>query len=98
MFDFSKDEFIEDNYLIAFKLLKEIALKAMSPGINDPLTAMNVIDNLHEIFKLRIQKQEYDFIFEEDNCVVLLNIVFFKILSTELWYHLEPKQNALLLS
>lgn len=77
-FDFSNDEFIEDNYLIAFKHLKEIALKAMSPGINDPGTAMNAIDYLHELFKLRIQKQEYDFIFEEDNCVILLNIVSFK--------------------
>lgn len=77
-FDFSNDEFIEDNYLIAFKHLKEIALKAMSPGINDPGTAMNAIDYLHELFKLRIQKQENDFIFEEDNCVVLLDIVSFK--------------------
>ncbi|EAQ41332.1 DUF2254 domain-containing protein [Polaribacter sp. MED152] len=77
-FDFSNDEFIEDNYLIAFKHLKEIALKAMSPGINDPGTAMNAIDYLHELFKLRIQKQENDFIFEEDNCVVLLDIVSFE--------------------
>jgi len=77
-FDFSNDEFIEDNYLIAFKHLKEIALKAMSPGINDPGTAMNAIDYLHELFKLRIQKQENDFIFEEENCVVLLDIVSFK--------------------
>jgi len=77
-FDFSNDEFIEDNYLIAFKHLKEIALKAMSPGINDPGTAMNAIDYLHELFKLRILKEEKDYIFEEEKCIILLHIVAFE--------------------
>ncbi|APZ47168.1 hypothetical protein BW723_13130 [Polaribacter reichenbachii] len=77
-FDFSNEEFIEDNYLIAFKHLKEIALKAMSPGINDPGTASYAIDYLHELFKLRIQKQENDFIFHENNCIILLDIITFK--------------------
>lgn len=77
-FDFSNDEFIEDNYLIAFKHLKEIALKAMSPGINDPGTAMNAIDYLHELFKLRVLKQEKDFIYEDDECIILLHIVAFE--------------------
>ncbi len=77
-FDFSNNEFIEDNYLIAFKHLKEIALKAMSPGINDPGTANYAIDYLHELFKLRIQKQENDFIFHKKKCIILLDIITFK--------------------
>ncbi len=76
-FDFSKDEFIEDNYLIAFKHLKEIALKAMSPGINDPGTAINALDYLHELFKLRVKKQEKDYIFKENESIILLNIISF---------------------
>ncbi|WP_299670113.1 DUF2254 domain-containing protein [uncultured Polaribacter sp.] len=77
-FDFSKDEFIDDNYLIAFKHLKEIALKAMSPGINDPGTAMNAIDYLHKLFKLRIRKEEKDYIYVDDTCMILLNIIPFE--------------------
>jgi uncharacterized membrane protein len=77
-FDFSKDEFIEDNYLIAFKHLKEIALKSMSPGINDPGTAINAIDYLHELFKLRVKKQEKDYIFKDKECIILLNIISFE--------------------
>lgn len=77
-FDFSNDEFIEDNYLIAFKHLKEISLKAMSSGINDTETAMNAIDYLHKLFKLRVLKQEKDFIFEEEECIILLHIVSFE--------------------
>ncbi len=36
----------DDWYLPPVRLLVDIALKAMSPGINDPGTAMNVIDRL----------------------------------------------------
>lgn len=39
-FHFSKSELIEDNYILAFKQITEIAVKAMSPGINDPGTAV----------------------------------------------------------
>tara|TARA_R110002049_G_scaffold30345_2_gene103951 strand:- start:1854 stop:3158 length:1305 start_codon:yes stop_codon:yes gene_type:complete len=57
-FNFSKSELIEDNYVLAFKQTTEIAVKAMSPGINDPGTAVNAIDYLTELFLLRMQKKD----------------------------------------
>lgn len=42
-------ESIEENYLYGFKQLSEVAIKALSPGINDPGTA---VLSLREIFQL----------------------------------------------
>ena len=39
---------------------------------------MNAIDYLHELFKLRILKEEKDYIFEEEKCIILLHIVAFE--------------------
>jgi len=57
-FEFGKGERIEDNYVLAFKQLTEIALKAMSPGINDPGTALIAIDYLTKLFIIRVDKSE----------------------------------------
>ncbi len=54
--NFARGEFVEDNYILAFKQVTEIAVKAMSPGVNDPGTAVNAIDYLTELFALRMQK------------------------------------------
>ncbi len=59
-FNFSKTELISDNYVLAFKQITEIAVKAMSPGINDPGTAINAIDYLTELLSLRMQKNDTD--------------------------------------
>lgn len=56
--NFARGEFVEDNYILAFKQITEIAVKAMSPGINDPGTAINAIDYLTELFALRMQKSD----------------------------------------
>ncbi|TXD85571.1 DUF2254 domain-containing protein [Subsaximicrobium wynnwilliamsii] len=64
---FSKSELIEDNYVLAFKQITEIALKAMSPGINDPGTCINAIDYLTELFALRMTKKNKSFYFSEDD-------------------------------
>ena len=48
------DEIIEANYLYGFKQLTEVAVKAMSPGINDPGTASSAIDYLMVLFAQRI--------------------------------------------
>jgi len=55
---FANDELIEDNYVLAFKQITEIAVKAMSPGINDPGTAINAIDYLTELFAIRMRKKD----------------------------------------
>lgn len=39
-------EFIEQNFNYGFQQLMEVAIKALSPGINDPGTALLCIDAL----------------------------------------------------
>ena len=48
---------VEDNEDLGFKLITEIAIKAMSPGINDPGTALSCIDYLTQLLALRIRHQ-----------------------------------------
>ena len=65
-FLFSRSQLIETNYILAFKQITEVAVKAMSPGINDPGTAINAIDYLSELFLLRMQKNDNSFYLNED--------------------------------
>ena len=62
---FARGELVDDNYILAFKQITEIAVKAMSPGINDPGTAINAIDYLTELFSLRMEKSD-ESIFSKD--------------------------------
>ncbi len=57
-FNFTRGELVRDNYALAFKQITEIIVKAMSPGINDPGTALNGIDYLTELFALRMKKRD----------------------------------------
>lgn len=54
-FIFRHQEIIEDNYVYGFKQLSEVAVKALSPGINDPGTAIQVIDYMTDLFQLLIR-------------------------------------------
>lgn len=79
-FHYSKSELIEVNYVLAFKQITEIALKAMSPGINDPGTAINAIDYLTDLFLLRMQKKDTHYYFKNDQPVINMAIVNFSVL------------------
>ena len=68
---FSNDELIEDNYVLAFKQITEIAVKAMSPGINDPGTAINAIDYLTELFAIRMAKRDKTYYSNDNNEAVI---------------------------
>ena len=79
--NFSKSELVTDNYSLAFKQITEIAVKAMSPGINDPGTAINAIDYLTELFALRMKKRDTDiFVNEEKKAQFKTNIIKFNVL------------------
>ncbi|QLE02295.1 DUF2254 domain-containing protein [Galbibacter sp. BG1] len=65
-FLFAKGELIKNNYILAFKQITEITVKAMSPGINDPGTALNAIDYLTELFALRMKKEDLSIYYRED--------------------------------
>lgn len=76
--NFSRGELVQDNYLLAFKQITEIAVKAMSPGINDPGTAINTIDYLTELFALRMQKKDNGIIIHQKIAPLKLTIISFQ--------------------
>ncbi|ERM82695.1 hypothetical protein P872_06690 [Rhodonellum psychrophilum GCM71 = DSM 17998] len=49
-FTFYFDDEVEDHYMFGFKQVSEIATKALSPGINDPGTAIKALDLLSVLF------------------------------------------------
>ncbi|MCL6217430.1 DUF2254 domain-containing protein [Zunongwangia pacifica] len=77
-FNFARKELVADNYVLAFKQITEIIAKAMSPGINDPGTAVNAIDYLTELLALRMLKKDCSIVKREDKCLLKLNTVDFK--------------------
>ncbi len=79
--NFARGEYIRDNYTLAFKQITEIAVKAMSPGINDPGTAINAIDYLTELFALRMQKNDTGIITKKGKTYVKVAIIKFQELA-----------------
>jgi uncharacterized membrane protein len=75
--NFARGEYIGDNYTLAFKQITEIAVKAMSPGINDPGTAINAIDYLTELFALRMKKNNSGVIAKDDKAYINIAIIRF---------------------
>lgn len=74
---FSRGELISDNYILAFKQITEIAVKAMSPGVNDPGTAINAIDYLTELFALRMQKRDHQYYVNDKNLLIKIATIDF---------------------
>lgn len=80
---FNKSERVDENYVLGFKQITEIAVKAMSPGINDPATALSAIDYLTELFALRMKLDDEEFLADSEGKLC----VCFKIISfSELMY------------
>ncbi|MFD2551161.1 DUF2254 domain-containing protein [Bizionia sediminis] len=77
-FSFAKGEFVEDNYALAFKQITEIGIKAMSPGINDPGTAISTIDYLTELFALRLRKNDKTIITSDNEALIFVSTTNFK--------------------
>jgi uncharacterized membrane protein len=49
---FGTERTMEQDPLFAFRILADIALKALSPAINDPTTAVLAIDQLHRLLRV----------------------------------------------
>jgi len=56
---------VSENYTLGIKQITEVGIKAMSPGINDPGTAVITIDYLTELLALRMKLEE-DEIYQND--------------------------------
>lgn len=54
-FDFFVEQYVSTHYVFGCKQISEIAVKALSPGINDPGTAITAIDMLSVLFGQRLQ-------------------------------------------
>lgn len=76
------EEHINDHFSFGFGQISEIAVKALSPGINDPGTAIRAIDLLAELFiQLILIKQQVFIKDKEGNiCVYLMPITFEDVL------------------
>lgn len=80
-FHFSRAELVSENYVLAFKQITEVIVKAMSPGINDPGTALNAIDYLTKLFQLRMLKADETFISDENiNYIKVRSVNFDELL------------------
>lgn len=77
-FSFGREEFVEDNYVLAFKQITEVVVKAMSPGINDPGTALTGIDYLSELFAIRLKLKDERILGRDGKGYVRVPIVKFE--------------------
>ncbi len=65
-FRFTGDSFVSENYVLGFKQITEIAVRAMSPGTNDPGTAITAIDHLTQLFARRLRFDNQEVHYDED--------------------------------
>ena len=65
--DFYKGQPIETNADYGFRQLAEVAIKAVSPGINDPATAVTSLHALSDLFAYRLHCHPRLVIYGEDD-------------------------------
>lgn len=87
-FIFYIEEHVSDHYLFGFKQISEIAVKALSPGINDPATAIKAIDMLSILFIDKMQLNENNYILNDNEKL----LIFFRAPTLEelLFINLTP--------
>jgi len=73
-FIFYIEEYISDHYRYGLTQISEIAVKAMSPGINDPGTAVKAIDMLSILLIERLKISDINYSFKHANKYPLLYI------------------------
>lgn len=69
--DFYPGQPVEQNYYYGFHQLTEVALKALSPGINDPETAVLSIHALADLFAHRLKHYPKSFINSDKGSVLI---------------------------
>ncbi|EAR20319.1 putative orphan protein [Nitrococcus mobilis Nb-231] len=81
-------EYIEEHYIYGFKQISEIAAKALSPGINDPGTALHAIDLLTMLYLAQMEIHEAGYLFDDHGRLrVIKNLISFDEL---LYRYLSP--------
>lgn len=82
-FVFRHQELIRQNYIYGFKQLTEIAVKALSPGINDPGTAIQAIDRLTDLFVKALEMTGYPVVKDKDGNKIF---IYHPIILSETFY------------
>ncbi|GAB3540001.1 hypothetical protein GCM10027443_37290 [Pontibacter brevis] len=65
-FDLSEEEVVMEDYEQGVKQISEVAVKALSPGINDPGTALKAIDFLTLLFIYRVKCEDRNCLLDEE--------------------------------
>ena len=60
-------------YPVPQALLVDIAERALSPGINDPTTAVQVLDELHRVLRLTVTRADLPAVVTQDGAVRLVH-------------------------
>lgn len=68
-----KDRFFHQDPAFGIRKLVDIAERALSPGINDPTTAVQVVDELHRILRLLVLRAELPALVTRDGQVRLVH-------------------------
>lgn len=63
---YMEGESISEHYVFGMTQLMEVALKALSPGINDPGTARLCLHRLTDLLRRRLEWQPCDSLFDQD--------------------------------
>lgn len=63
---------IKSNYYYGFRQLMEVAVKALSPGINDPGTAVLSLQALADLLAYRLRNHPFNHVKDEDNVVRII--------------------------
>lgn len=69
---FFDGERISENYYYGFTQLMEIAIKALSPSLNDPGTARLCIHNLTDLFRLKMEAGDTHYSCDDEKNVLLI--------------------------
>ena len=80
---FRHQENVDQNYVYGFKHLTEIATKALSPGINDPGTALQALDRLGDLFITQLQLHGFRIERDKDE---RLRLIYQPVLFRDLLY------------
>ena len=85
---YSSDPMDNGSYMNGIQQIAEITVKAMSPGINDPGTAINAIDYLSELLAIRVQLIDKEYYKDKEETLrviqqtVSLEDLFYEVLAS----------------
>lgn len=74
---------------VGFKHLVEVAVKASSPAINDPGTALTAIDYLTQLFVLRKQIPEFDAVKSDKGGLLFFDLIPWEELAEYCFLEME---------